>query len=177
MSQSEADAHAATEIARRAAVDAELHRTRAQEAEMLATALAQSAAEKAATDQADKEAALAAAADRAKANLDSYEMAKALANVDATHRARREATAAGILVPPAATAPILVDNMPALRDPGTGQAGVATSSPQCRTGSTFTNRFSQVVGCFALLPSQNQASRRRRKDFEPMAHKRMLKCP
>ena len=98
---------------------------------------------------------LAADADRAKANLDSYEMAKALANVDATHRARREATAAGILVPPAATAPILVDNMQALRDPGTGQAGVATSSPQCRTVSTFTNRFSQAVGCFALLPSQN----------------------
>ena len=132
---------------------------------MLATALAQSAAEKAATDQADKEAALAAAADRAKANLDSYEMAKALANVDATHRARREATAAGTLVPPAATAPILVDNMQALRDPDTGQAGVATSSPQCRTGSTILNRFSLAVGCFSLLPSQNQAnSRRRRKE-------------
>ena len=132
---------------------------------MLATALAQSAAEKAAADQADKEAALAAAADRAKANRESYEIQKGLANVDATHRARRAATAAGSLEPPAATARILADNSQALRDPSTGQEGVATSPTQCRPGPTVLNRFSQAVGCFSLLPSQNQAnSRRRRKE-------------
>lgn len=99
VSRTEADSLAATEIAHRAAVDAELHRARAQSAAMLATAMAQTAADKAATDHASKEAALAAAAETARARRETYEVA--LANADATHRARRVAIAAGTLrLPP-----------------------------------------------------------------------------
>ena len=163
MPQSEADAHVANEVARRAAIDAELHRNRAHDAEMLSTAMAQTAAEKAATDKADKGKALIAAAEREKAAIDAAEMAKALANIDATHRARREATAAGTQVPLAATAPLLLDAGQALRDPGTAGAGTAGASPQCRCISTFRNRFSEVVGCFNFVPNQHQAIRRRRK--------------
>ena len=61
ITQVAADSLAAEEIARRAAADADLHRTKAHEAEMLATALALSAAGKAEADQLDKQYAAAAA--------------------------------------------------------------------------------------------------------------------
>ena len=130
---------------------------------MLSTAMAQTAAEKAATDKADKEKALIAVAERENAAIDVAELAKDLANMDATHRARREATAAGTQEPLAATAPLLPDDGQVLRDPGAAGAGTVGASPQCRPGSTFRNRFSEVVGCFNFVPNQPQAIRRRRK--------------
>lgn len=85
VSQAEADSLAATEIARRAALDADLHRARAHDAEMPATALALSAADNAEADKTAKENAAAETAKTAQAVRDSYEVAKALANADASH--------------------------------------------------------------------------------------------
>ena len=62
---------------------------------MLATALALSAADKAEADRLDKQQAAAEAAKKAQEVRDQYEIAKAQANADATHRAFRSVIATG----------------------------------------------------------------------------------
>ena len=101
ITQAEADALAAAEVARRAAADAEHHAEVAQAAEMRATALARTAAERAEDDHKDKEAAAAAAAATARSQLQRYDIAAAQADADAAHRARRLAIAQAGEAPPA----------------------------------------------------------------------------
>ena len=146
---------------------------------MVATAMAQEAAELAATDQAAKEAALAAAAVTARTRHDAYEVAKALANEDAMHRARRSAITAGTVAQTEATAPALCDQTTpaaataeaaaavataqALRAPTARECGAAEGLGQNRPSPTVMNRLGQYIGCYALVAGQSGRRRRRKK--------------
>ena len=106
VTQAEADLHAATENANRAAHEAGLARAKAHSAEMRSTAFSETAAEKADTAYEEKKATLVAAADTAKARREAYDRDKALADADAKHRAARKAIATGTATPEViATAP------------------------------------------------------------------------
>ena len=95
VTQADADLHAASEIAYRAALDAQAARDRMQAAEMRATACFQTAAEKADGVLVEKQAAPTSAEEAARANREAYDREKALANADARHRAARIAIPAG----------------------------------------------------------------------------------
>jgi len=114
ISQAEADALFAAEVARRNLAEAEVLRGKAQDAEMAATAAALEAAEKAALNQAAAEAAFNAASEQAAASADAYGTARDLANADAAHRRNRLAIADGSAPLPGSSAPPMADIAQAL---------------------------------------------------------------
>ena len=154
ITQVAADSLTAEEIARRTAADADLHRTKAHEAEMLATALALSAADKAEADQLDKQYAAAAAAKKAQEVRGKYEIAKAQANADATHRAFRSAIASGHVsgTPNAEALPTTVQ-LPITAD-GTAFTAQHTAAPPpavvTATGATLPNALAGTLGTTPL---------------------------
>ena len=123
VSQAEADALAAAEVARRAADEAAHQADVAQAAEMRATALAKEAAARAEADLRDKEAAATAAAATARNQLQRYDVAAAQADADASHRAHRLAIAHAAEDAPLATAAAPIPASPALvpSAPATGE--------------------------------------------------------
>ena len=101
ITQIEANALAAADVARRAAEDATYQANVAQAAEMRATALAKVLADKAEADLRDKEAAAAIAATTADKATQRYDVAAAQASADASHRAHRLSLADTAATPPA----------------------------------------------------------------------------
>ena len=97
---------------------------------MLATALALSAADKAEADQLDKQYAAAAAAKKAQEVRGQYEIAKAQADADATHRAFRSVIAAGHAsgTLPAAALPVSVP-LPDTAEASTGTTPLQAMPP------------------------------------------------
>ena len=133
ITQIEASALEAADVARRAAEDATYQANVAQAAEMRATALAKVAADKADADLRDKEVAAAIAATTADMATQRYDIAAAQASADASHRAHRLSLAAPATPPATAeahtpAAQTLVPSAPASLA-AAGQAPHSTDSP------------------------------------------------
>ena len=174
VSQAAADFHAATEIANRAALEADLARAKAQSMEMRATAFSETAAEKADISYAEAQAALETAACNAKDSREAYQKAAALADSDASHRAARQDIAPGI-APPAvvATASAATDIVQAFRDSSDGGGGTGASPTRARPSTTTViGRLGQMVACYAHTgapprtgnPPQQERRRRKQPD-------------
>ena len=179
ISQAVAVALAAAETASRANQEADLARSRAQAAEMRATALLHTAADKAEVSSVEAQAAQELAAGTAKDLKAQYDRAAALANFDARNRATRTDMATGHVV-----APVMVPSAPVITDPAqalmpscggsSSSSGVVSPSRPSRPASTSAMHagwFGEALACFGgnvapprTTSSSNQpADRRRRK--------------